>query len=92
MARVLVSVKIFPKDAELDRKKIMDDIRKKLPKEYDIVRSTEEPIAFGYTALRVYFTIPEETEGGTNKLEEALRKVDDIDDFEIESVHRLSEF
>jgi elongation factor 1-beta len=92
MAKVLVSVKIYPKDVETDRSEIVDAIRKQLPKDYEIVRTAEEPIAFGYTALKTYITIPEETEGGTNKLEEILKSIDKIDNFEVESVHRLSEF
>ncbi len=92
MAKVLVSIKVYPKDAETDRKQVIDKIRTVLPNDYEIVRTAEEPIAFGYVALKVHIAIPEETEGGTDKLEQLLKEVDDIDDIEIESVHRLSEF
>jgi len=92
MARVLASVKVFPSDSEADRGKILDEIRKALPEEYHILRAAEEPIAFGYVALKLYITFPEETEGGTEKLEQLLRSVKGIDDLEIESVSRLSSF
>ncbi|AFH42350.1 MULTISPECIES: elongation factor 1-beta [Fervidicoccus] len=92
MARVLVSLKIYPKDAEAKREEVADKIRKALPQDYIIIKASEEPIAFGYTALKLYLTFPEETEGGTEKLEEILRGIEDIDDFEIESVSRLSSF
>ncbi|MGC8679355.1 MAG: hypothetical protein ACP5TH_06145 [Fervidicoccaceae archaeon] len=49
-------------------------------------------MAFGYVALKLYITFPEETEGGTDKLEEMLRSVNGVDDLEIESVSRLSSF
>ncbi|MGB9725704.1 MAG: elongation factor 1-beta [Fervidicoccaceae archaeon] len=92
MARVLASVKVYPSDSEADRGKLLDEIRKVLPEEYHILRAAEEPIAFGYVALKLYITFPEETEGGTDKLEEMLRSVNGVDDLEIESVSRLSSF
>lgn len=92
MARVLASVKVYPSDSEADRGKLLDEIRKVLPEEYHILRGAEEPIAFGYVALKLYITFPEETEGGTDKLEEMLRSVNGVDDLEIESVSRLSSF
>jgi elongation factor 1-beta len=92
MARVLAAVKVYPSDSEIDRGKLMDEIRKVLPEDYHILRAAEEPVAFGYVALKLYITFPEETEGGTDKLEEMLRSVQGIDDLEVESVSRLSSF
>ncbi|MEM0061320.1 MAG: elongation factor 1-beta [Fervidicoccaceae archaeon] len=92
MARVLASVRVYPSDSISDRGKLLDEIRKVLPEEYHILKASEEPIAFGYKALKLYITFPEDTEGGTEKLEELLRSISGIDDLEIESVSRLSSF
>lgn len=92
MAKILVSVKVFPADAELDRKELADKIRRALPPEYEAIRMREEPLAFGYTALKVHVIMPEETEGGTEQLEQILRSIEGIDDVEVENVSRLSEF
>ncbi|MEB3765801.1 MAG: elongation factor 1-beta, partial [Desulfurococcales archaeon] len=55
-----------------------------------IMGSGEEPIAFGLKALKIIIAIPEETEGGTEKLEEFLKQVEGVEEVEIETVHRLS--
>jgi len=92
MAKILVSLKVYPADAETDRKELADRIREVLPKEYEAIRVREEPLAFGYTALKVHIVMPEETEGGTEKLEELLKSIQGIEDVEVEAVSRLSEF
>ncbi len=90
MAKVLVVVKVYPSDINIDLDELADKIRKKLPEEADIARSAKEPIAFGLTALKLYILIPEETEGGTESVEEALRSVDGVEEVEIELVQRVS--
>lgn len=92
MAKILVSVKVYPTDADIDRKELSDKIRKALPAEYEAIRIKEEPLAFGYTALKLHVLMPEETEGGTDQLESILKGIEGIDDVEVESVSRLSEF
>ncbi len=92
MAKVLVSIKAYPEGVETDRKQLVEKIRATLPEGYELIRFSEEPVAFGYTLLKLYITMPEETEGGTEKLEKLLRGVEGIEDVEIETVHRLSEF
>ena len=93
MARVLVSLKIYPEDTEKStREKILDELEKNLPGEYHLVRVAEEPVAFGYTVLKVYISIPEETEGGTKRLEDIVSGLPGVQEHEVESVHRLSEF
>lgn len=92
MAKVLVTVKLYPEDVDTDRKAIVEELKARLPEGYELVKTREEPVAFGYVALKAYIAMPEDTEGGTEKLEELLSKLPNLQDFEIESVHRLSEF
>ncbi len=91
-ARVLVVVKVFPSDVNLDLNELAKRIEEALPEGYQIVRKATEPIAFGLNALKLFILIPEETEGGTAKLEETLSKVDGVEEYEIEAVHRVAEY
>lgn len=89
MARVVVAVRVFPSGVEVDRNDLLERIRASLPQDYSLVGNNEIPIAFGYKALRILVTMPEETEGGTDELENALRGVEGVDEVEVEFVHRL---
>ena len=92
MAKVLVAVKVYPEGVEVKREDIVEEVRRKLPENYELIKYVEEPVAFGYTLLKLYITMPEETEGGTEKLEELLKSISGVEDVEVETVHRLSEF
>ncbi len=90
MARVAVILKVLPNDVSLDLGELLERIKAALPSEYEVMSSGEEPIAFGLKALKMVIAIPEETEGGTEKLEEILKGVEGVEEVEVEAVHRLS--
>ncbi len=90
MARVAVILKVLPNDVSISPQQLLEKIKAALPQEYEIMDSGEEPIAFGLKALKVIIAIPEETEGGTEHLEELLKQVDGVEEVEVEAVHRLS--
>ena len=92
MAKVLALVSIYPSSTDIDLDKLIETIKSKLPEGYEIARYGKVPIAFGLNALKVYFIIPEESEGGTSKLEELLQGVEGIEEIEVEAVHRLSQY
>jgi translation elongation factor 1B (aEF-1B) len=52
--------------------------------------SGEEPLAFGIKALKILVSMPEDYEGGTDALEEAVRSVQGVEDVQVEAVTRLS--
>ena len=91
-ARVLVIVKVFPSDVNINLDELAARIEKALPEGYQIVKKATEPIAFGLSALRLFILMPEETEGGTSKLEEILSKVEGVEEYEIEAVHRIAQY
>ncbi|AEM37984.1 translation elongation factor aEF-1 beta [Pyrolobus fumarii 1A] len=91
-ARVLVIIKVYPDDVSIDLGELAKRIENALPEGYQIVRKATEPIAFGLNALKLYILIPEETEGGTAKLEEILSKVEGVGEYEIEAVHRVAQY
>ncbi len=92
MAKVLVVVSIYPSSTDIDLDKLVETIKAKLPEGYEVARHDKVPIAFGLNALKIYFIIPEEIEGGTSKLEELLQGIEGIEEIEVEAVHRLSQF
>ncbi len=89
MAKVVVSLKILPDDIETSLDELEKRIKEKLPKDYEILKSAKEPIAFGLYALRLYISIPEKTEGGTSKLEEIISSVDGVSQVEVLMVSRM---
>ncbi len=89
MARVAVAVRVFPTGVDVDINDLTERIRSSLPPQYSLVKSGEVPIAFGYKALRIVVTMPEETEGGTEELENVIRGVEGVEEVEVEVVHRL---
>ncbi|MEB3807115.1 MAG: elongation factor 1-beta [Desulfurococcales archaeon] len=90
MARVAVVMKVLPSSVEITPQQLLEKIKETLPSDYQIMGSGEEPIAFGLKALKVIISIPEETEGGTEKLEELIKSIDIVEEVEVETVHRLS--
>ena len=92
MAKVLVVVSIYPSSTDIDLDQLVEKIKSKLPSNYSVARYDKVPIAFGLNALKVYFIIPEESEGGTSKLEELLQNIEGIEEIEVEAVHRISEY
>ncbi|MEB3844863.1 MAG: elongation factor 1-beta [Desulfurococcales archaeon] len=90
MARVAVVMKVLPNDVSIQPSQLLEKIKEVLPGDYQIMSSGEEPIAFGLKALKIIIAIPEETEGGTEKLEELIRNIDIVEEVEVETVHRLS--
>jgi elongation factor 1-beta len=92
MAKVLVVTTVYPTSTDVDLDKLVERIKQALPKDYEVARYDKVPIAFGLNALKLYVLIPEESEGGTSKLEEILSKVEGVGEIEVEAVHRVSEY
>ena len=92
MAKVLVVAKVYPEDININLDGLVEKIKEKLPEGYEITKYAKEPIAFGLNALRLFILIPEESEGGTSKLEELLQSIEGVQEIEIEAVHRVGEY
>ncbi len=88
MANVLVIMKVFPSSTEISLEELRNEISKRLPENYKIKSHGEEPIAFGLKALKLIIEMPENTEGGTEALEEIIKSVEGVEEVEIEAVHR----
>ncbi len=90
MVKVLVVAKVYPDSVERDLNELVENIKKALPEDYELANFEKQPVAFGLNLLRLFITMPEETEGGTSKLEEILKGIEGVSEVEIETVHRMS--
>jgi translation elongation factor EF-1beta len=74
MGKVLVTLKIFPKEGKIEeaKQKIL---------ELKPVLLREEDVAFGIVVLKAAFVL--EDEEGTTKLEEEIRKIDAVSEFDV---------
>jgi elongation factor 1-beta len=89
MVGVLVSLKIFPSDINVDREKLKKYIIKSLPKYASIHSFEDEPIAFGLVALITHIILPEEKAGGIDEVESNLKNLDSISDIQTLMVRKL---
>lgn len=88
MAKVLISMKIFPTGTEIDLNQLKQTIEKSLPKDASVYGFGEEPIAFGLNALIAHILIPEEKSGTLEEVENNLRNIEGISQIEIYMVRR----
>ena len=89
MARVLVSMKIFPTDANLDLNTLRTKIQQSLPVGLTVHKFEEEPIAFGLVALIAQVILPEDVEGQMEQVERAIRGVDWVSEIQVLRVGRF---
>ncbi|MEM0050854.1 MAG: elongation factor 1-beta, partial [Candidatus Bathyarchaeia archaeon] len=68
MARVVVSLKIFPADIDVNLDALKEKIRSALPSYASIYKFEEEPIAFGLVALIAHVVLPEDLSGGLDEV------------------------
>ncbi|HEX7468623.1 MAG TPA: elongation factor 1-beta [Methanobacterium sp.] len=88
MGEVLATIKIMPESPDIDLAKIKENVEKSIPQGTELHKIEEEPIAFGLVALNV-MVIVDDAEGGTEKVEENLSKLEDISSIEVIDVRRL---
>ena len=89
MAKVLVSLKIFPSDVTVDLEDLKKKIEDCLPDFASVYKFEEEPVAFGLVAVIAHLLLPEDKAGGLNKVEEALKKVDGIGNLQTLTIQRV---
>ena len=89
MAKVLVSLKIFPSDVTVDLEDLKKKIEDCLPDFASVYKFEEEPVAFGLVAVIAHLLLPEDKAGGLDEVEEALKKVDEIGNLQTLTVRRV---
>jgi len=89
LAKVLVSIKIFPNDANLDLNVLKSKVQQCLPAGSTVQKFEEEPVAFGLVALIAHIVLPEDAEGKMDQVEEAIRSVDSVSEIQVLRVGRF---
>jgi translation elongation factor aEF-1 beta len=87
--RVLVSLKIFPSDVDVDREALKKEIEKTLPDFASVYQFEEEPIAFGLVAVIAHVLVPEDKDGAIDEVETSLKKISKISDFQTIMARRV---
>ena len=89
MARVVVTIRIMPRNTDVDLSKLEGKAKKEI---VDFCSSKEfkteiQPIAFGIKALNIMFVM-EESRGSTEKLENRISQLDGVESVEVTDVRR----
>jgi len=88
MGEVVTTIKIMPESPDVDLEKIKEDIKVSIPEGAELHKIEEEPIAFGLVAL-IVMVVTEDAEGGTEKVEENLAKIEGVSNIEVTDTRRL---
>ena len=83
MAKVIVALKIMPKDVNVD----LDTLENTIKSEINPEKIEREPIAFGLTALKVTKFV-EDAGGQVELLENKLKNIEDIGNVEVVELTR----
>ena len=89
MAQLLLVCKILPTGTEVNLDDLPEAIAKKLPDQIKPRNHEKEPLAFGLFFLKMEF-IMEDAGGLLDKLEEAIRSVPGVSEFEVLQQSRMS--
>ncbi len=82
MANVIITYRVFPKEME----KALE-LKERIEQEIKPERISLEPLAFGIKVV-VFSKLIEDKEGETERLEERLRGIEGISEFEVIEVSR----
>ena len=90
MAKVMVSVKIFPSDVAGNMDDLKETIKKTLEGKASIYKYEEEPVAFGLVALVAHILVPEDAEGRMDEVEEQLKGIRGVSEVQVLVSRRIS--
>ncbi|RLF49724.1 MAG: elongation factor 1-beta [Thermoplasmata archaeon] len=85
MGKVAVEFVVMPKGVEIDMTKLRARVESALAEIAKPQRMEEKPIAFGLRALHVHLIVNDEG-GIVDRIEKALRNIDDVESAEAVSV------
>lgn len=88
MAQVVITIKVMPSGINVNLNNLKKKVKEKIEKfGGEIGNVEEEPIAFGLKALKIIFIL-DEKKGGTDKLEESINTLKDVNSVEVTDVRR----
>jgi len=89
MVKLSLRAKILPADTEVNLDEIIKKIGVSLKDEITLVKYTKEPLAFGLYFINAEFSL-EDKEGQMDSLENAVRAVQGVGEFEVLGISRTS--